>query len=97
MSFPELLNFPNVQEAQVIMADFLARCYIPGVIGAIDGTHIPILRPEIDNMDYMNRKGFYSLVFQAVAIGTTLQFIEFSGGWAGSIGDSSMFKTSALF
>ena len=53
--------------------------------------------PEIDNMDYMNRKGFYSLVFQAVAIGTTLQFIEFSGGWAGSIGDSSMFKTSTLF
>ena len=81
------------------MTDFLARCYIPGVIEAIDGMHIPILRPEIDNMDYMNmyRKGFYSMVFQAVAIGTTLQFIEFSGGWAGSIGDSSMFKTSTLF
>ena len=56
-----------------------------------------MLRPDIDNMDYMNRKGFYSMVFQAVAIGTTLQFIEFLGGWVGSIGDSSMFKVSSLY
>ena len=37
------------------------------------------------------------MVFQGVAIGTTLQFIEFSGGWAESIGDSSMFKVSSLY
>ena len=41
--FFRVVKFPN--ETQAIMADFLARCYIPGVIGAIDGTHIPIFRP----------------------------------------------------
>ena len=37
------------------------------------------------------------MVFQGVAVGTTLQFIEWSGGWAGSVGDSVMFKQSDLF
>ena len=37
------------------------------------------------------------MVFQAVAIGATLQIIESSGGWAGSIGDSSMFKRQHYF
>ena len=55
------------------------------------------VRPDIYNKDSVNRKGFYSMFFQAAAAGTTLQFIEFLGGWAGSIGDSSMFKVSSLF
>ena len=95
--FHRQVKIPTGADADAVTADFLNRCGIPEIIGAIDGTHIPMLRPDIDNMDYMNRKGFYSMVFQAVAIGTTLQFIEFSGGWAGSIGDSSMFKVSSLY
>ena len=35
-------------------------------VGAIDGTHIPIIRPEQNPADYCNRKGYYSILMQAV-------------------------------
>lgn len=33
----------------------------PGVIGAIDGTHIKIDKPTVDPDSYMNRKNYYSI------------------------------------
>jgi hypothetical protein len=33
---------------------------------AIDGSHIPIKAPYLFPVDYFNRKGFYSIVLQAV-------------------------------
>ena len=96
--FPKVVQTPSTgADLAQIAQDFSNRCYISNIIGAIDGTHIPILKPSSDSIDYMNRKGFYSMVFQGVAVGTTLQFIEWSGGWAGSVGDSVMFKQSDLF
>ena len=38
----------------------------PQAIGAIDGTHIPIIRPEQSPADYYNRKGYYSIIMQGV-------------------------------
>ena len=38
----------------------------PGVIGAIDGSHIPITPPEASLQDYQNRKKFHSIQLQAV-------------------------------
>ena len=32
--------------------------------GAIDGSHIPIIAPKESHGDYLNRKGFYSLILQ---------------------------------
>ena len=37
------------------------------VIGAIDGTHIPIIAPRDRPSDYFNRKQRYSLNVQAVS------------------------------
>lgn len=34
--------------------------------GAIDGTHIPIIAPSINHTEYVNRKGYNSIVMQAV-------------------------------
>lgn len=36
------------------------------VMGSIDGTHIPVTAPELGNKDYTNRKGWESLILQAV-------------------------------
>ena len=33
---------------------------------AEDGTHIPILAPNKNHTDYVNRKGFHSVLMQAV-------------------------------
>ena len=38
----------------------------PQAAGAIDGTHIPIVRPQESASDYYNRKEFYSITMQAV-------------------------------
>lgn len=44
----------------------------PGIIGAIDGTHIAVVAPSINNaigppLLFYNRKGYYSLNIQIVS------------------------------
>ena len=39
---------------------------IPNVIGAIDGTLIPIVAPAVDEVSYVCRKGFHALNIQAI-------------------------------
>ena len=41
----------------------------PQAAGVIDGTHIPIIRPEESASDYYNRKEFYSIIMQALVGG----------------------------
>ena len=36
----------------------------PQVAAAIDGSHIPIIRPVDSASDYFNRKQFYSIILQ---------------------------------
>ena len=38
----------------------------PQAVGAIDGTHIPIIKPLESAYDFYNPKGFYSIVMQAL-------------------------------
>jgi DDE superfamily endonuclease len=38
----------------------------PGVVGCIDGTHIPVKAPRNDRDSYINRKGFPSINVLAV-------------------------------
>lgn len=40
---------------------FFNKYKIPGVIGIVDGTHIPILKPNKDEHAFFNRKGFHSI------------------------------------
>ncbi|CAL4136523.1 unnamed protein product, partial [Meganyctiphanes norvegica] len=43
------------------MQEFAAVANFPRIIGAIDGTHIAIKRPEKDEHVFVNRKQFHSL------------------------------------
>lgn len=38
------------------------------MIGCIDGTHIPIKAPSINEGDYVNRKSVHSINVQVIAI-----------------------------
>jgi len=44
--------------------DFELKCQIPGIVGAIDGSHIPITQPPENSQDFYNRKQFHSIIFQ---------------------------------
>lgn len=61
---PKVLKWPTVQESHV-MAGFSGKG-LPKVIGAIDGTHISIKAPSKNQENYLNRKGFHSIVLQAI-------------------------------
>lgn len=57
---PQIITWPNDNEKREIEQHFREKGF-PGVIGAIDGSHIKIDKPENDAESYMNRKGFYSI------------------------------------
>lgn len=69
---------------------------MPGVVGAIDCTHIQILRPSVENSEVFRcRKGFFSLNVQAVC-GPDLRFHSVVTRWPGSVHDSRIFHNSML-
>ena len=43
---------------------FVLFSEFPNVVGVVDGTQIPILKPPHDTHEYMNRKGFASINVQ---------------------------------
>ncbi|KAG6930602.1 hypothetical protein G0U57_003483, partial [Chelydra serpentina] len=51
-------------DVQVIIDGFSAMGF-PNCGGAIDGTNIPILGPAHQGSQYINRKGYFSMVLQA--------------------------------
>ena len=53
-------------------------------IGAIDGTHVPIIAPADRNTEYVNRKGCHSIVMQAVT-DCNYMFRDVVIGWPGSV------------
>ncbi|GBC35406.2 protein ANTAGONIST OF LIKE HETEROCHROMATIN PROTEIN 1-like [Rhizophagus irregularis DAOM 181602=DAOM 197198] len=66
------------------------------IIGAIDGSHIPIKAPHLFPVDYFNRKGFYSIILQAV-VDHEKKFLDICVGWLGSTHDSRILVNSDLY
>lgn len=66
------------------------------VIGAIDGTHIPIRNPTAESQEHYGRKGYPSFNCHA-ACGPDGIFIDVVTGGLGSSHDSSIFRDSPLY
>jgi DDE superfamily endonuclease len=66
---------------------------ISGVIGCIDGSHIPIRAPHDSPSSYVNRRGFHSILLQAVC-DHELRFLDCYAGEVGSIHDACMLHRS---
>ena len=65
------------------------------LVGAIDGSHIPISEPSKHQENYVNRKGFHSILLQAVC-DNDLKFIDVYAGWPRSVHDARVFRNSPL-
>lgn len=55
------IKWPDRQEAINTIETIENQHGFPGVIGAVDGTHIKITAPKHNNESYVNRKGFHSI------------------------------------
>ena len=60
------VKFPHGQVLTNVVSGFVARYGFPQAASAVDGTHIPIIRPQANPTDYHNRKGYHSVLMQTV-------------------------------
>ena len=92
----EFIKFPRTEaETRRAMEGFAVLSDFPQIVGAIDGSHIPIKRPVEHPNNYYNRKSFHSLVLQGIADADG-RFIHVSTGYAGSIHDARVLRLSSL-
>ncbi|XP_052696058.1 putative nuclease HARBI1 [Crassostrea angulata] len=92
-------KFINWQHAEILeqtIDKFHQRNGFPGVIGALDGTHISIKAPTENPQSYINRKGYYSLQLQAVC-DSDMKFLNCFCGYAGSCHDARVLRNSDLW
>ena len=93
----EKIRFPNTElEINKITNGFKKLGRISNVIGIIDGSHIPVKAPHLFPIDYFNRKGYYSIVLQAV-VDHKKKFLDICVGWPGSTHDSRILVNSNLY
>ena len=92
----EVVKFSKGEpETRRAIAAFQEIGCFPQVVGAIDGSHIPIIAPTEDANYYYNRKQFHSVILLGVADAQG-RFIYVSTGYAGSIHDARVLPMSSL-
>ena len=82
-------------EVRESAANFYKQHGFPQCIGAVDGTHIPIRKPEENASDYINRKGFFSFNVQA-CVDYKYCFFDVVIKWPGSVHDAWVFGNSKI-
>ncbi|XP_068692935.1 uncharacterized protein [Montipora foliosa] len=93
----DFIKFPKTEaetSGQSIQ-EFQDISRFPQVVGALDGSHIPIRAPKEDLKEYLNRESFHSIVLQGVA-GANGKFLHVSTGYAGSIHDARVLRMISL-
>ena len=95
--YQTFISFPEREaESQEHINKFAEYSDFPQVVGAIDGTHIEIKRPDEHFDDYMNHKGYYSVLLQGIA-DADYKFLDVTVGYAGSMHDARMLLVSSFF
>lgn len=93
---PQFVNIPTGAKLREIVDGFQSRWGFPQMVVAIDGTHIPIIKPAENHTDYYNRKGFHSILMQAIADHHCL-FLDVCIGWPGRAHDARVLQNSSLY
>ena len=88
--------FPQGQELANVVEGFKRKWGIIQCAGSIDGCHIPVLPPALNHTDYYNRKGWYSMLVQAVVDHNYL-FTDVCVGWPGSVHDARVLANSSVY
>ena len=93
----EYIKWPNDCERATIAGVFMRLTGKPHVIGAIDGCHIRIQKPQHEHYaSYINRKGYFSILLQGICDDTG-RFIDVFAGLPGCVHDARMLRMSDFF
>jgi len=92
----QIIKWPQQIEINVITEKFEKISNIPNVIGAIDGTYIPIKAPKVDAESYINRKCFYAITLQGIC-DASMKFIDCFAGYPSSVSDVRIFRNSDIY
>ena len=90
------IHFPRGDDLTNVVDGFERVWELPQYTGAIDGSYIPISAPTMNHTDYYNRKGYYSVVIQAV-LDYRYLFLDIYTGWPGSVHDTRVFSHSSIY
>ncbi|XP_063802147.1 uncharacterized protein LOC134969901 [Pseudophryne corroboree] len=93
--YHRFISLPQGQRLDETIVGFVESGY-PQCAGAIDGTHIPIIAPHDNHADYYNRKGWHSIVLQAV-VDHKYCFTDVFIGWPGRSHDARVLANSDLY
>lgn len=93
--FQQKIKFPNDSEKAQNKMKFYDKCGIPGIIGAIDCTHIKILMPSEEEHSFLNRKGYHSINVQLIC-DSELLILNANARFPGSCHDSFIWRQSAI-
>ncbi|KAK2718518.1 hypothetical protein QYM36_005750 [Artemia franciscana] len=88
--------WPNVASLPDIAAKFEQRAGFPGVVGSIDGCHIPINAPRKNQRDFLNYKRFHSILLLAIVL-PDRRFSNILVGFPVSSRDSYILQRSDWF
>ena len=78
------ISFPTGESLNTLINGFEHKWGFPQCVGAIDGCHVPISAPLMNHTDYYNRKGWYSMIIQAI-VDHDYIFRDICVGWPGSV------------
>ncbi|XP_023310875.1 protein ANTAGONIST OF LIKE HETEROCHROMATIN PROTEIN 1-like [Anoplophora glabripennis] len=96
VEFREHFRWPNEEIAEKSSQNFEKKKGLKYVIAAIDGSHIPIRKPVKQKDDFVNRKGFHSILIQRI-VQENLKFIDVTVGEPGSLHDARMLRKSRFY
>ena len=63
-----IIKWPTGDRLKVVVGEFNEMKGLPGIVGLLDGCHLPIPAPEDDPDSYINRKNFIPLSFREFVI-----------------------------
>ena len=96
--FRSQILWPEGDQLLQVMSDFKAWCHMPRVVGAIDCTHIHIMKSRILYLEdyYYYKTNGYSIIAQAI-VDSKKRFIDLFVGMPGSTNDSHTLRQSGLY
>ncbi|KAK3871987.1 hypothetical protein Pcinc_014581 [Petrolisthes cinctipes] len=90
------IQFPTQEnDIRQTQATFREIANFPGVVGAIDGTHIRIVAPKEYEAEYINRKNYHSINVQVV-FDASYKILDVVANWPGSVHDSRIWSECGL-